>query len=1244
MSSRTLKLLAIAALGIAVAIGAVGLGFAVAQAKVLIYLPYDGSPDAQSAQGNPKALEAKGVSYVKGMEGQAVLVPTGACLTYDTAGNFNKARGSLEMWIKPQWDGRDPQWRYLFRENAPSDDLGAFCLRLFKYHSYLRFDIRDPQDRVVTKDTSEWRPGCWYHVVAAWDMDLGLRLYINGKESGRNFKWKPTPYSKIYLGSRGGSNSAEAAFDEVRIYDRMLTPKEVRQRFLAVMPISSFQANRTILQAGERTKVAITFNNEGFISTAIGDLHLSVLAQEGSPILPEKKFAYHLKPGEPARAELIVTLPNPGLYTLRCLWEGATNYRQDIDLLAVAPPREQVPTTLQLRLVDEVDCTRDHGPDRYCDDGTARVVNSSAGRYREAGPKRNSRFAYRMKVAEPGLPHLLRATYPDDKDRTFLVDMDWPETGTRWEVDTGVITGDKYPLTQKFQKLEVVFWPLKQDCSVMFTSWADDEPAAAARIQIYRIQEGLPATKVNPPLDEPGRMLGLMWEDASINIDLGALDNTVPQFHRTVANLMDYLRYTGQNLIIYPVSFYRGPFYPSRIEDASLEPRRPMHPGDWVEDILRTAEDYDVHFIAALNHLSALPSLETVANTDLASIIAGNDTCNLMNCKNEVAVDDGRGGGPVYNPLHPLTRKHFLALIDEILDRYGDLPQFKGIALYLWQESSLWFGNITYGYGDYNIRLFERETGIHVPIDSKDSRRFQKRYLWLMNNKRQEWIDWRCKKVSEFLLEISRHLSKQRKDLQLLLTCWLPYGTSNRSLADLGPIQAGKSAQQMYREAGLDFKYYQKVPNIYIQKDLCPSDFRWRAGHYGRSPEVFLSDSINFDQPTLEVFKAPGQNSVFIYNRYFESNVWAREPLPGYWWQGRGLIANSVSPGGRNFLHYYAHALATWDCVSMANGGSSIGTMGHDAMIQEWAKAYRALPAKPFRQVAGDTDPVVIRDLAQKGRYYFYAVNQEAYPVQVALEFASQGKSLQVKELSDGKLIAAQEGKLSIQLLPYQLRSFSISGGKSRIQRARANLPSQAADTFTKRKAALQETLEQFRDKAQKAQEQFEAIRDKLAAKIPQGNLIANGGFDEGTVGEVPPQWRANSKGPDGKPNAYLDDSTAHSGRYSFKMDSSSGMRSGAGSRGEFPALPGSYLTLSLWMKTDTPGFPIRLIIGSPGWHKTQKVFADSEWRKYDFAIKIPGPGDAHFQPELNMLRVWWECDYGMKGNLWIDDVSLVAD
>ena len=562
------------------------------------------------------------------------------------------------------------------------------------------------------------------------------------------------------------------------------------------------------------------------------------------------------------------------------------------------------------RLVAEFDCTRDYPAETYFAHGAVSVAESPIGAYREAEGRPLSRFGYRFQVENTGRPHVAVVRYPDDK-RRFMCVMD----GTCYDLTTGVYTDFEHPVSGEMLEIRRIFWPRWTDCSIVFMTWSDGEPAAAADIKIFELP-GL------PPLDVPGdphngsrRELGIQFEDpCGTCASAGAITHA-----DWVDRMAAYARHSGQNLLVYPVVWYHGPLYPSEREPSGnfntvVAPDRKQYcrwttqPADWVEEILERFDAEGLDFQAAVT-LLRLGTLMQRMNIDLESIKAGGDTINnmlgsdqvqagtqdwtplynVLNFPDQVAgTFDGWAygelsgqpyrAGPIFNPLHPVVQDAVVGLAEEIAGRYRGHPSFKGISFNLWHATILWYASLDAGYDDYTIGLFTRETGIEVPVDPRAPDRFSKRHAFLTGERRKEWVDWRCAKIHALFCRIRDAVVAQRPDLRVTITLWTETTVAQILGLSKTPghqLYARQSTADLYRDGGFDIALYQSDPNIEV--DLCFTPARDRDGWGTSGVNMALEESAMFrdhdflDAATLNAAYAQTKPGVFIFNSWVEA-------------------------------------------------------------------------------------------------------------------------------------------------------------------------------------------------------------------------------------------------------------------------------------------------------------------------------------------------------------------------------------
>jgi len=233
------------------------------------------------------------------------------------------------------------------------------------------------------------------------------------------------------------------------------------------------------------------------------------------------------------------------LLTIGCLFSSCNKEKQQ-------EPRQ--------KLIQNFDCSKDYPADNYFSHGDVKVVSSPIGSYREAEAVPLSRFGYRFTIENTGKPHLAVVRYPDDK-RRFMCMMD----GTTYDMTEGDFTGVNQPLTNTMVEIRKIFWPRWKDCSIVFMTWGNGEPAAVTDVKIYEL-DALPALPIAENTDNiPRRNIGIQFEDPCGKAYSIGAGNEEEWLDRTVT----YLHYTGQNTLTYPVVWYHGPLYPSECEPMS---------------------------------------------------------------------------------------------------------------------------------------------------------------------------------------------------------------------------------------------------------------------------------------------------------------------------------------------------------------------------------------------------------------------------------------------------------------------------------------------------------------------------------------------------------------------------------------------------------------------------------------------------------------------------------------------------
>ena len=179
----------------------------------LLLAHYDGSFDGtQGEVGSPS-----GAMLVEGLYGQGAAVGYGDRLSYAAEGNLDLNQGTIEFWLKPDWNGDDME-SYTFFEMGYE---WFNRMRIMKDGANnLRFMVWDDDTEYgVAFNVGDWLAGEWHHIAATWQGDE-IALYIDGLQVGTSegVTMPAALVDKLFVGSAAlDPQYAQGVIDELRI-------------------------------------------------------------------------------------------------------------------------------------------------------------------------------------------------------------------------------------------------------------------------------------------------------------------------------------------------------------------------------------------------------------------------------------------------------------------------------------------------------------------------------------------------------------------------------------------------------------------------------------------------------------------------------------------------------------------------------------------------------------------------------------------------------------------------------------------------------------------------------------------------------------------------------------------------------------------------------------------------------------------------------------------------------------------
>ena len=999
---------------------------------VLFSLPFEHSVLPERAMGDRNADIRGTPEYTAGIRGSGIRIHSGnrTRLRYSLKGNLNLERGSLSLWYKPEWRKAfvrtsDPrQWRTLFSVNRPPKRLGTGAVFLWCHGDFLRADISDDRDAYI--DGIQLVPGGWYHLVLVWENGRSV-LYVNGKRheqmlpsicplkivSGDPHPEKRTDrIHSFFVGSYNGQ-WANGVIDELTIHSEPLSEEKILAEKRKVLPLSLELSHHY----GYPGPFRFLLKNEG--GTEIS-AEWSLIAENGSPV-PGVNGSFPLRAGEERCVERTLSL-SPGRYFLEAKDSSGVPVRQEYWILretnshlAKGPMK-----TILLERIDPLEIRSN--PDRFAAKGTLREGRLGKRRYLEAGGGRCNRFAIRFSVPDPEGLYWIEYDYPDDRRRTAEVLVQNCRKNS-YELQSGYCTGDEYENSGRILTSGNLFFASGKDNAILVMTARADAPAAISEIRIHQISGGLPDRLRNTPErgDTETRNVGIYYEDPALNLGFGIDPRMMPGLEQMLQRLCAYMKFSAQNLLVYPVCFYSGLV---ESHDSSRG-----HAPDFLDALLTVFDREGLSFMGSLNQNNLLSfDHRKLTEANVASGVLHRTPLSILNT-GKPNLGGWHGTPPNFNVLHPEVQREVRENVKKILAVGKRHRSFKGIVLHIARHSLLSLGDLKAGYNDFMIEQFEKDTGIRVPADRNDPLRGKEYYRFLTGPVKKEWIRWRCGEVAKFYRKLAGQITAERSDLKLVINTLIPMGEVE------SPDYCRKDfVASRVLEAGIDREML-RSPSILLQQSLYPADYRWRAGRTLRKGVYEHLRTI--DQQREFYFQLEGAVHpwVHMHDRYWESAVgdatkkkhWSDkpDPLKADWLKEQSWRVSTLNPAGFHAMRHYLVPFRYFDVATITKGGFLIGTYGMEEYLVPFSNALRSLPNEVFCDVPSGSDGVRVRMWKGKGKTWFYAVNSSGRPAGVRIR---TGKASEITDTVSGAKKRIPESGFSLRLEPYSLRTFRTEG------------------------------------------------------------------------------------------------------------------------------------------------------------------------------------------------------------------------
>ena len=204
--------------------------------ELLVHLPLDQWPVPRTRPIRPKGGPLA-IKSVPGRFGQAVEFTRGG-LALNVGDLFPHDRGTVALWVRPNWDGGHDESKVFFHvKSSSTSGVDNYHLQIWGGALSARAGGMRAEGKPGADARSaavrEWRAGHWRHLALAWSPERIL-LYVDGEpaDGSDDVAYPYRPLARLAVGCwSDGTRSAEAALDDFRVYTTDLSAEEIRSLF-----------------------------------------------------------------------------------------------------------------------------------------------------------------------------------------------------------------------------------------------------------------------------------------------------------------------------------------------------------------------------------------------------------------------------------------------------------------------------------------------------------------------------------------------------------------------------------------------------------------------------------------------------------------------------------------------------------------------------------------------------------------------------------------------------------------------------------------------------------------------------------------------------------------------------------------------------------------------------------------------------------------------------------------------------
>lgn len=689
--------------------------------------------------------------------------------------------------------------------------------------------------------------------------------------------------------------------------------------------------------------------------------------------------------------------------------------------------------------------------------------------------------AYPLPVNRPGEAHILEVDFPSDVAQALGFSLLEPNAAgalTPIGLDSGVyVSAEAADRSPHIARHRLVCWPRTKTPLLLVTNGRDGARAVYSKIRLLGPRSSHLSTLMRdsaqpsrlprafPPGSSAERLLAGYYDrplfpenfSASESLDSWSgrsLDDWTT-FYEGGIRLVEYLNYVGYNGLMLTVLADGSAIYPSRLLDPTPQydtgaffssGQDPLRK-DILEMLLRLFDRDGMKLIPAVQFSSPLPELERINGPERVGIELVGVEGQTWLAKNPPR----NGAAPYYNPLDERVQRAMLAVIRELVERYGHHPSFGGLAVQLSADGYAQLPGEEWGVDERTLSRFQKETGVTLPASSD-------RAATLLKLHRSRWREWRTRSLAQFHERMQAEAAAVDPAFKLYLAAAHSLETPESERGLRPALPRTSSVDEVMRNVGLDPQHYAQSPQVVFLRPqrLAPLNSLW-----AQAVNLELNQASDLDRTT----RNESNSAALFYHEPQVARMKSFDDQSPFKSSYTRLIAQP-SPAGIQNRRRFLHALASLDAREIFDGGWLL-PLGQEEELRNLVAVFRRLPAGAFETMPGQTQPVTVRTLRRDNRTFMYLVNESPWKASLTLMVSARDgcrvESLNTALRNLPNDFSRQPRSWTIELGPYDLVGVSfddphvqLSGPRVALERGASNELALKIQDLWSRAGALQ--------------------------------------------------------------------------------------------------------------------------------------------------------------------------------------------